>query len=84
MCHSNVPSPRIKACNWGPIPGLGVMGAAIAILATQALAARLGTIIFLRGQHGIRLSLHALAPDLPYIKRLFPRVPPSPCGGSSP
>jgi putative MATE family efflux protein len=56
---------------WGPIPGLGVMGAALATLATQALAALLGIIIFLRGRHGIQLSLHALAPDVSYIKRAF-------------
>jgi Na+-driven multidrug efflux pump len=56
---------------WGPIPGLGVMGAALATLATQGLAALLGIIIFLRGRHGIQLSLQALAPDLAYIQRAF-------------
>jgi putative MATE family efflux protein len=56
---------------WGPIPGMGVMGAALATLATQALAALLGIIIFLRGRHGIQLSWHALAPDILYIKRAF-------------
>jgi putative MATE family efflux protein len=56
---------------WGPIPGLGVMGAALATLATQALAALLGIIIFLGGRHGIQLTLHALAPDVSYIKRAF-------------
>jgi putative MATE family efflux protein len=56
---------------WGPVPELGVMGAALATLVTQALAAVLGIAIFLRGRHGIALRWKALAPDLPYIKRAF-------------
>jgi putative MATE family efflux protein len=56
---------------WGPIPGLGVVGAALATLVTQALAALLGMLIFLRGRHGIQLHWSALMPDPPYIKRAF-------------
>ena len=56
---------------WGPVPGLGVMGAALATLATQALAALLGITIFLRGRHGIQLSWCTLAPDATYIRRAF-------------
>ncbi len=56
---------------WGPMPALGVVGAALATLVTQALAALLGIIIFLRGRHGIRLFWGALAPDIAYIKRAF-------------
>jgi putative MATE family efflux protein len=56
---------------WGPVPGLGVMGAALATLITQALAAFIGMGIFLRGRHGIQLQWRALVPDLPYIKRAF-------------
>jgi putative MATE family efflux protein len=56
---------------WGPIPPQGVMGAAFATLATQALAAIFGICIFLRGQHGIKLSWRGFRPDLPYIKRAF-------------
>ena len=56
---------------WGPIPGSGVMGAALATLATQALAMVLGMAIFLRGRHGIQVSWHDLIPDPPYIKRAF-------------
>ena len=47
------------------------MGAAIATLATQALAALLGLAVFLRGRHGIDLSWRAFAPDPSYIKRAF-------------
>jgi putative MATE family efflux protein len=56
---------------WGPVPGLGVMGAALATLVTQALAAFIGMGIFLRGRHGIQLRWRALVPDPPYIKRAF-------------
>ncbi len=56
---------------WGPIPAQGVMGAAFATLITQALAAGLGMIIFLRGQHGIVLSWNGFRPDPPYLKRAF-------------
>jgi putative MATE family efflux protein len=56
---------------WGPIRGHGVMGAALATLSTQALAAMLGIFIFLRGRHGIQLSKRSFLLDLPYIKRAF-------------
>jgi putative MATE family efflux protein len=56
---------------WGPLPAHGVMGAALATLVTQALAATLGIIVFLRGRHGIQLAWRGLRPDLPYIKRAF-------------
>jgi putative MATE family efflux protein len=55
----------------GPIPALGVMGAALATLVTQALAAAIGMTIFLRGRHGIQLSWRAMRPDPRYIKRAF-------------
>jgi len=56
---------------WGPLPPQGVMGAALATLATQGLAALLGITIFLRGRHGIQLSWRDFRPDPVYIKRAF-------------
>jgi len=56
---------------WGPVPGEGVMGAALATLVTQALAALVGIAVLLRGSHGIELSWRGLVPDLRYIKRAF-------------
>ena len=56
---------------WGPLPPQGVMGAALATLVTQALAAALGIVVFLRGRHGIKLAWRGFRPDLPYIKRAF-------------
>ncbi|MFZ6655598.1 MATE family efflux transporter [Undibacterium sp. TJN19] len=56
---------------WHIIPPLGVMGAAYATLVTQALAAMIGMIIFLRGRHGIQLNWRALKPDPAYVRRAF-------------
>jgi putative MATE family efflux protein len=56
---------------WGWIPGQGVMGAALATLATQGLAAVLGMVIFLQGRHGIQLGWRDFRPDPQYIKRAF-------------
>jgi putative MATE family efflux protein len=56
---------------WGWIPPQGVMGAALATLATQGLAALLGMMIFLRGRHGIQLAWRDFWPDPQYIKRAF-------------
>ncbi len=55
----------------GPLPPQGVMGAALATLTTQGLAALLGIAIFLRGRHGIQLSWRGFRPDPVYIKRAF-------------
>jgi putative MATE family efflux protein len=55
----------------GPLPPQGVMGAALATLTTQALAALLGIAVFLRGRHGIQLSWRGFRPDPTYIKRAF-------------
>ncbi|UTF58740.1 MATE family efflux transporter [Gilvimarinus sp. DA14] len=54
---------------FGPLPGLGVMGAALATLITQGLAAVAGLWVFWRGQHGIHLSLPLFKPDFAYIKK---------------
>jgi putative MATE family efflux protein len=55
----------------GPLPPQGVMGAALATLTTQGLAALLGIVIFLRGRHGVQLSWRLFRPDPVYIRRAF-------------
>ncbi|WP_202048383.1 MATE family efflux transporter [Agrobacterium salinitolerans] len=55
----------------GPIQGTGVMGAALATLITQAIAAAIGFAIFLQGRHGIHLRWKHLRPDKAYIRRAF-------------
>jgi putative MATE family efflux protein len=54
---------------FGWLPAQGVMGAALATLSTQGLAAVLGIAIFLRGQHGIQLQWRDFRPDPQYIRR---------------
>lgn len=56
---------------FGQFNGLGVMGAALATLVTQAIAATIGMCVFFRGKHGIHLTLKSFKPDLSYIKRAF-------------
>lgn len=56
---------------WGPIPALGVMGAAIATFATQSLAALIGLRVLLRGKYGIHLTSRHFTPDYAFMKRAF-------------
>jgi putative MATE family efflux protein len=50
---------------------LGVMGAALATLISQAIAAVVGLVLLFGGRFGVKLSWAAFAPDLPFIKRAF-------------
>ncbi|HET6765695.1 MAG TPA: MATE family efflux transporter [Longimicrobiaceae bacterium] len=56
---------------YGPIPAMGVMGAALATLSTQSLAAIVGLTVLLRGRYGIQLRWRDFIPDPTYIKRAF-------------
>ena len=56
---------------WGFVPGYGVMGAAIATLVTQGIAAIIGMIILRRGLHGVHVRRADLVPDFTYVKRAF-------------
>ncbi len=56
---------------WGPIPGYGVMGAALATLGTQSIAAILGIVVLRLGLHGIHVRRRDLIPDFSYVKRAF-------------
>jgi putative MATE family efflux protein len=56
---------------WGPVPGYGVMGAALATLGTQSLAAIIGVVVLRLGRHGIHVRRGDLIPDLAYVKRAF-------------
>lgn len=56
---------------WGPVPGYGVMGAAIATLTTQGIAAVIGIVVLRRGMHGIHVRRRDFIPDLGYVKRAF-------------
>jgi putative MATE family efflux protein len=56
---------------WGPVPALGVAGAALATVATQALAAAIGIYVLTQGRFGIHLRLRDLKPDLPLAGRIL-------------
>ncbi|QEL12564.1 MATE family efflux transporter [Kushneria phosphatilytica] len=55
----------------GPIPGLGVGGAALATLITQALALMIGLRLLLRGRWTIQPAASDFRPDWPFIRRAF-------------
>ncbi len=56
---------------WGPFPGFGVMGAALATLATQSIAALIGFGVLRAGLHGVLVRGADFIPDLPHIRRAF-------------
>jgi putative MATE family efflux protein len=56
---------------------LGIKGAAIATITTQALAFLIAVIILIRGNHKIKIILKELKPDFKYIKQIFKLAIPS-------
>lgn len=56
---------------YGFVPGYGVAGAAVASVATQAMASTIGLIILFRGKHGIKISLSSMYFNMENIKRTF-------------
>ena len=56
---------------WGPVPGFGVAGAAVATLSTQVLSVVIGMGVLLRGKSGIQLSLAGFRPDWVLLRRAF-------------
>lgn len=57
---------------WGPVPGLGVAGAAVATVLTQTLAAAIGIWVLTMGRFGIHLHLRDLVrPDLALMRRIL-------------
>ena len=56
---------------WNFIPGLEVVGVALATIITQTIAATIGLIILFSGKRGIHLKLKNLKPDFKFIKKSF-------------
>jgi putative MATE family efflux protein len=56
---------------WGPIPRMGVGGAAMATISTQALATAIGFTFLFSGRHGLRPRLADFRPDLRVISTTF-------------
>ncbi len=55
----------------GPVPRLGVAGAAWATIGSQGLAAVIGVLLLFSGRYGIHLRRGDLLPDLPLIRRIL-------------
>ena len=56
---------------WGPIPAMGVAGAAAATVLTQGIAAVIGMALLFSGKQAIRLRGRDLvAPDFPLLRRM--------------
>ncbi len=55
---------------FGPIPKMGIQGAAIATVATRGMGAMIGLYLLFKGNLGIRLKLSYMVPDLSKIKKL--------------
>ncbi|MFO8109172.1 MAG: MATE family efflux transporter [Thermoplasmata archaeon] len=56
---------------FGPIPKMGIQGAAIATVATRGIGALIGLYLLFHGNLGIRLKLSYLIPDFTKIKKLL-------------
>ncbi len=56
---------------FGPIPKMGIQGAAIATVATRGIGAFVGLYLLFRGDLGIKLKLSYLKPNLTKIKKLL-------------
>lgn len=55
---------------YGPIPGYGVAGAAVASIVTQALSAAIGLFILYKGKSGIKINSKEMFPHLITLKRI--------------
>ncbi len=55
---------------YGPIPGYGVAGAAVASVITQALSAVIGIFILYKGSSGIRIKVKEMTPHLNTLKSI--------------
>jgi putative efflux protein, MATE family len=55
----------------GPLPELGVEGAAVATVCARGMAMVIGLWLMLRGAHGIQIHLRQMVPDLSYSKKLL-------------
>lgn len=56
---------------FGPVPGFGVAGAAVASVITQGLSAIAGIYVMWKGKHGIQIHFSEMKWDLPWAKKLF-------------
>ena len=55
----------------GPVPELGVQGAAIATVISRGSAMAVGIWLMIRGSHGIQIHLRHIVPDREYTKKIL-------------
>ncbi|UCH32687.1 MAG: MATE family efflux transporter [Candidatus Bathyarchaeota archaeon] len=65
---------------WGPIPQMGVAGAALTTLMTRGLVAAIGMYLLFSGRLGIKLKLSDLKPNFSWMKRVVSIGGPSAIG----
>jgi putative MATE family efflux protein len=56
---------------WGPVPAMGVAGAALATVISQAIAVAIGLTLLFAGHHGVHLRLRDFRPDFAYMRKMF-------------
>ncbi|MCU4717433.1 MATE family efflux transporter [Halapricum hydrolyticum] len=56
---------------WGPVPELGITGAAVATVASRGLAMVVGLAIMFRGTYGVEIHRSEMRPDLRYWRKLL-------------
>lgn len=56
---------------YGPVPGYGVAGAAVASVITQGISAFIGMTILLRGKRGIKINWSDMKWNFPWVRKLF-------------
>ena len=55
---------------WGPLPELGIEGAALATVFSRGLALTVGLAIMFRGTRGVQINIRDMVPDPSYLPRL--------------
>ncbi|UCB60524.1 MAG: MATE family efflux transporter, partial [Candidatus Bathyarchaeota archaeon] len=65
---------------WGPIPQMGVVGAALTTLMTRGLVAIIGMYLLFSGRLGIKLRFADLKPDVTWMKKVVAIGVPSAIG----
>lgn len=56
---------------WGPIPAMGMNGAAWATMLVQALSACIGLIVLFQGRFGVKVSWHDMIPQFTFLQRIL-------------
>ncbi|PZM84980.1 MATE family efflux transporter [Candidatus Gracilibacteria bacterium] len=61
----------ILILGFGPIPAMGVSGAAIATIIAQFISAGVGVYILFKGNHSVKVDFKNLIPKFSFIKKVF-------------